>query len=681
MAKTHHLVALSLLVVLPLSALAEERPSLPEKLKVKELPEKYRIWLDEEVPFIMTGREKEVFLRLHTDELRDLFIQQFWDRRDPVPATPKNEYRLEFEKRLRYCKERYRIVRQDMVRTYLLLGPPTKINPHPSDSDFWPMEVWEYDTHELPTMPPRFVLLFYKRNNAGLFRLWSPTVDGFKALRTTSPASASMEREFNPGRFVPSTIAEAMKGLAPGLGPFGSEKLIMETQKPPPVDLTGVERILTGSVSTSLSYGALPFEATAKWYFGPHPRRRIVSVGLEVPASSVQFTRYRGEEFFGLFVAGQVRTADGTIVSEWSGNVDSTQTPDERESTQTFPFLYTYRFNLLPGTYTLNLVARDDSAELLGIRDIPLEIPPTPDGFLLSEPIFTYKLSRLADASANIFAPFVFDEVEILPLVDQVLTTKLPVTAFFQLRHPEGAAETERTLHYSISAPGKPPAWEDSEPLAVGRANTFGTQSILKLIDLQAVPAGSYRFEVRLEEEGTTLASTSTEVTVLTRPKVTGRLIARSFEREDPARAALSAGQQLLVEGDYGQAREQFRVALGHDPDLLEAKVNLARAMVLDGDPALAESAMVEVTSAGSASPDAWMILGAARAGLGEFAGAATAYEEAIGLTGESPAALNALAEARQQAGDLAGARVAAERSLELNPDQPLLKRFLDELP
>jgi hypothetical protein len=44
-------------------------------------------WLDEEVVYI-NNRERAAFLALTTDEERNMFIQQFWDRRNPRRARP-----------------------------------------------------------------------------------------------------------------------------------------------------------------------------------------------------------------------------------------------------------------------------------------------------------------------------------------------------------------------------------------------------------------------------------------------------------------------------------------------------------------------------------------------------------------------------------------------------------------
>src|SRR2546426_603730 len=55
----------------------------------------YRKWLEEDVYWIITAEERDVFTKLKTDEERDAFIEQFWTRRDPDPSTMDNEYKVE----------------------------------------------------------------------------------------------------------------------------------------------------------------------------------------------------------------------------------------------------------------------------------------------------------------------------------------------------------------------------------------------------------------------------------------------------------------------------------------------------------------------------------------------------------------------------------------------------------
>src|ERR1700752_4707498 len=70
-----------------------------------KLPEPYRKWLKEEVPYIISNVERETFLSLTTEGERNAFVEIFWRKRDPNPSTIENEFKDEHYARLAYANE------------------------------------------------------------------------------------------------------------------------------------------------------------------------------------------------------------------------------------------------------------------------------------------------------------------------------------------------------------------------------------------------------------------------------------------------------------------------------------------------------------------------------------------------------------------------------------------------
>ena len=60
--------------VLVSSAAADER--------VDRLTEEHKTWLEQEVVYIITERERDVFLSLETLDERNRFLEAFWRKRD-----------------------------------------------------------------------------------------------------------------------------------------------------------------------------------------------------------------------------------------------------------------------------------------------------------------------------------------------------------------------------------------------------------------------------------------------------------------------------------------------------------------------------------------------------------------------------------------------------------------------
>jgi hypothetical protein len=77
-------------VRVPVSVLLFTAIGLSFPAQAPVLPSKYRTWLEEEVVYIITPTERQVFRDLSSDRDRDFFIEAFWRHRDPTPETEKN---------------------------------------------------------------------------------------------------------------------------------------------------------------------------------------------------------------------------------------------------------------------------------------------------------------------------------------------------------------------------------------------------------------------------------------------------------------------------------------------------------------------------------------------------------------------------------------------------------------
>jgi GWxTD domain-containing protein len=97
---------------------------------VKKLTPEHRKWLEEDAVYIITDREKEVFLSLGAAEQRNWFIEAFWERRDPNPATLENEFKIEHYRRIAHANKYFSRDaprpgwQTDRGRFYIILGEP-----------------------------------------------------------------------------------------------------------------------------------------------------------------------------------------------------------------------------------------------------------------------------------------------------------------------------------------------------------------------------------------------------------------------------------------------------------------------------------------------------------------------------------------------------------------------------
>jgi GWxTD domain-containing protein len=116
----------------------------------------YRQFLDD-VRYVISIGEWKQFVALSSDSARDRFIEQFWERRNPIPGTPSNRYRDEHYRRLAYADREFRYKDVPGRRTfrgwmYILNGKPDVREVHPggtnapsgAESAGLPAEIWRY---------------------------------------------------------------------------------------------------------------------------------------------------------------------------------------------------------------------------------------------------------------------------------------------------------------------------------------------------------------------------------------------------------------------------------------------------------------------------------------------------------------------------------------------------------
>ncbi|MEZ5404387.1 MAG: GWxTD domain-containing protein [Bryobacteraceae bacterium] len=106
------------------------------------VPGPYGKWLDEDVAYIITAKERANFEALRADSDREKFVEEFWRRRDPDPSTPENPAKEEHYRRIAYANERFAEPgtpgwRTDRGRAYIRNGPPDEIEVHPGKFEAW----------------------------------------------------------------------------------------------------------------------------------------------------------------------------------------------------------------------------------------------------------------------------------------------------------------------------------------------------------------------------------------------------------------------------------------------------------------------------------------------------------------------------------------------------------------
>ena len=102
----------------------------------------------EVLSYIATSEEMDAFRKAKTRAEREQLWKEFWEKRDPTPGTPHNEYKETYLERVEYANVHFRETqegwRTDRGRIYILLGPPDEVESHPFELEYKPYEIWYY---------------------------------------------------------------------------------------------------------------------------------------------------------------------------------------------------------------------------------------------------------------------------------------------------------------------------------------------------------------------------------------------------------------------------------------------------------------------------------------------------------------------------------------------------------
>ena len=170
------LVGLVLAVVQPQVAFADS-----SKPKVKDLPEHWRVWIEDEVFPLISKEQKEAFLQLETEAQRKRFVERLW-----VLWGRQTGYGIRFrqmyQQRLALARELFRNMNNDRARILLIHGPPDIQLRSRCDEIFHPLEIWGWQYIE--GLGEDVAVVFYKPDGIGFFKMWQ-TFDGKDELYTS----------------------------------------------------------------------------------------------------------------------------------------------------------------------------------------------------------------------------------------------------------------------------------------------------------------------------------------------------------------------------------------------------------------------------------------------------------------------------------------------------------------
>lgn len=183
--------ALVVAVLVVASVLAAFAPAVAEaaqdKPSVKDLPENWRAWLEEEVYPLITKEQRQAFLELETDAQRQSFADRLWilwGRETGYGSSFRGMYR----DRLQFCRMEFGNTQEDRARALLIHGPPAVRFKSRCSEFFVPLEIWVWPYVE--GLGEDVTVLFYQSWGSGPWKMWY-ALQGRRELYNMMPGAES----------------------------------------------------------------------------------------------------------------------------------------------------------------------------------------------------------------------------------------------------------------------------------------------------------------------------------------------------------------------------------------------------------------------------------------------------------------------------------------------------------
>lgn len=103
----------------------------------------------EKSKYLASAPEVDRYKKLNNEDGKRQYMNEFWNARDQISDTPRNEYYLKYFQRVEIANDRYATLsrpgwKSDRGRIFLVYGEPAEIERYPSQIETRPYEIWHY---------------------------------------------------------------------------------------------------------------------------------------------------------------------------------------------------------------------------------------------------------------------------------------------------------------------------------------------------------------------------------------------------------------------------------------------------------------------------------------------------------------------------------------------------------
>jgi len=655
------------------------------------LPDRYQKWLDEEAVYIITARERDVFLQLRTDKERDIFIEAFWNQRDPTPGTPRNEFREEHYRRIQYANKTFgrssaRMGWQtDRGRIHIILGPPRNIESYDNVNNVYPAEIWFYQVEETSALPPAFNVIFFKRNGVGDYILYSPAADGPRSLISTAMGDFRDEQAYKELRMLEPNLARQTLSLIPGENrPYGSASLASETLMAN-IFASPRKKVKDAYADALLRYkDVVEVEYTAN-YIGSSAFVLVSRSGdgpflvhYSVEPGRLTLASYGGRNSTSFELNGRVTDKQGRTVYQFEKTFPIDLGDAEIGEIRSTSIQFQDVFPCVPGRYGFDLLLKNTVSKEFTSFAAELDLPEAQAGPAMGG-LFLGYAAESAPGGTDEIVPFRIAGRQLLGDARKSFVTSDKLVIAFQAFGLPGEWTAGGQIRYVYLKEEKVVL---TQTQALGGTAPAFPETFFAEQSLSGFAPGYYELKVSLldpagvERAGRTGVFEISPAKSLQRPRIMAKVMAAGH----PGEWDYALGLQWLNLGKLAEAGGLLSRAYERNPENERFALGYAQSLFLSEQYQKAKDALQPLSGRENIAPDISAWLGRSCHALGQYREAISFYRDYLNRAGTNIEILNFIGTCHFQLGEKDEALAAWKKSLEIGPGQDKIKTLVESL-
>ncbi|MBE3144285.1 MAG: GWxTD domain-containing protein [Planctomycetes bacterium] len=650
----------------------------------RELSPTWKKWVEEEVNYIITPKEREIFLSLKTEREREAFQRAFWAIRDPTPGTPVNEFREEHYRRLKYADDVFgrgtvKLGREtDRGRIYIILGPPVDVQRfYETLSNLVPTELWQYYGDGSLGLPAAFYVVFFQDQNMGDYRLYSPSFDGPQRLIQGRAQERSDRYDaYIQIRETNSELAEASLSLIPGTGgdpsnstgSLSSDMLIADINRIPEKKVKDewAKAFARHGDIVSTDYSVNYIESNSVLFVHQESGKNYLHTIIE--PYKLTLSQYEDKIYATLRLNVKVSASDGVMIHQEEKNIPVELSLQQFKVVERQLLAIGDIVPLIEGDFKIDLLLRNTNSKEFSSVEGTAAAPA--DGKAALSPILFISDEKTASEVGETI-PFLFHGHQLYPDAKRMYSKTENMAFYLEIYNPSALSGGSK-LRITIIDEAKVLA--DSEEPVQERA------FLIQKIPLQDYPPGYYKVKATLSDAAEGEISTSSGEFIVSHVAYVPKpwQFNKTYPPLNHAYFAVIRAFQYLEMGKNDQAIQEIMPF--HDPSNPNKEIAkvLARAYFQKKDYQMVVEVLDPLKSAQEF--EIQELAGKSFFALKLYPKAIESFEMALTSSGEVIEIINLIGYSYLEMAENREALRYFERSLDLFADQPQIQKIVNKI-